>query len=159
MHSTTASPDLSPSPHPDYHDTTEFYTRTCTFYQKCSSLYDCLYPDHLAYSERLFADLLPFLDRYSVRKVLDASCGIGHDMASLLQHGLAVDGVDISEAMLHEARKRLSAKGFHAFSLSPGDARFLHALFPPDAYDMVLFRGNTLSNITPPEWAWLIPRK
>ncbi len=40
-------------------------------------------------------------------RVLDAGCGTGHYAAALLERGAVVTGLDVSEAMLTQARERL----------------------------------------------------
>ncbi len=40
-------------------------------------------------------------------KVLDVGCGPGHDVRYFLGHGLDVVGIDLSDGMLAEARKRV----------------------------------------------------
>lgn len=129
----------------------EYYSQTVAFYDKCAELYDYLYPDHLVYSRLLFKSLHPIFKQHGVQRILDASCGIGYDMSCLLSEGFDVDGVDVSDAMLRRASSRLSKKGFSAVSLKKADVRSLTTIIPSESYDMVLFRGNTFSNIKPVE--------
>jgi SAM-dependent methyltransferase len=45
------------------------------------------------------------------RTVLEPGCGSGRMLEALAQHGRAVTGIDLSEAMLELARRRLGGKG------------------------------------------------
>ena len=75
------------------------------------------------------------LDRTSgVQTALDVPCGTGRITRLLLNRGLKVAGVDISLAMIAEAKKNLQAfEGRVTFS--EGDATKL--LFPDDTFDLV----------------------
>jgi SAM-dependent methyltransferase len=126
-----------------------YYAQTLDFYQRLAVLYDFLYPDHLRFSDQLFDLLFPVLQETGTRLVLDASCGVGHDMSSLLNRGFQVDGLDISQSMLEEASRRLRQAGHRDFGLSLGDVRSLGSSVLESRYDLVIFRGNTLSNIHP----------
>jgi len=62
-------------------------------------------------------ELLPDVDG---RHVLDAGCGSGVYTAALADRGAEVTGVDVSEAMLAEARDRVPAATFHQADLADG---------------------------------------
>lgn len=70
-------------------------------------------------------------------RALDVGCGTGDDaraMAAIVGPGGAVAGVDVSEALLEEARRRAAAEGV-AVELRAGDA---HALpFADGSFDVV----------------------
>ena len=70
-------------------------------------------------------------------RALDVGCGTGDDvqaMAAIVGHDGAAVGVDVSEALLAEARKRASAAEGRV-EFHPGDA---HALpFPDGSFDVV----------------------
>jgi len=61
--------------------------------------------------------LLPDVDG---RHVLDAGCGSGVYAAALADRGAEVTGVDVSDAMLAEARERVPAATFHRADLADG---------------------------------------
>jgi SAM-dependent methyltransferase len=61
--------------------------------------------------------LLPDVDG---RRVLDAGCGSGVYAAALADRGAEVTGVDVSEAMLAEARERVPTATFHRADLADG---------------------------------------
>ena len=62
-------------------------------------------------------ELLPDVEG---RHVLDAGCGSGVYAATLADRGADVTGVDVSEAMLAEARERVPAATFHRADLADG---------------------------------------
>ncbi len=130
-----------------------YYAQTLEFYERLASLYDFLYPDHLGYSEHLFERLAPILKSLNVFHVLDASCGVGHDMLNMFRLGFRVDGMDISQHMMAAADRRLRQAGYSDFELRVGDVRHFQSTSPNGAYDLVVFRGNTLSNIHPRDLA------
>ncbi len=49
--------------------------------------------------------------------VLDAGCGSGRDSKYLLEHGMNVIGIDFSDAMLAEARKRVPDGNFRKMDM------------------------------------------
>src|SRR3989338_8263447 len=65
------------------------------------------------------------LDRFAVdlkgKKVLDAGCGTGRDIAGFIEHNVLVEGLDSSTANLRIARARFSKVKFHQ-----GDLRNLN---------------------------------
>lgn len=129
-----------------------FYSQTTSFYQRCAALFDDLWPDHVDASVRLATEIAPYLRSRGVRRILDASCGVGHDIASFRNLGFSVDGADVSERMLRSAKERLRGATGSDAELRLCDARELTSGFDYGAYDAVIFRGNTLSNIKPSEY-------
>jgi ubiquinone/menaquinone biosynthesis C-methylase UbiE len=70
-------------------------------YNKIAKLY-AAYTEHelMQYQLSKFASVLPG------KKVLDAGCGAGRDVAYMQEDGLDVIGIDLSEELLKEAKKR-----------------------------------------------------
>ena len=58
-------------------------------------------PDQVEFFRTLF-------DKHDVKSVLDCACGTGNDLIRVYNFGLQVCGSDISEAMLAQARRKLS---------------------------------------------------
>jgi SAM-dependent methyltransferase len=125
-----------------------FYGETVRYYDECADFYENLYPDHLKFSRELFGLVAPNLRTHGVRRILDASCGEGCDLALLYGLGFSVDGSDISERMLARARERMNKLGATSCKIFKADARFL-CKEVSDQYDCVIFRGNTLGSIAP----------
>ena len=81
-------------------DTVEAYNRFVDYY--VSKYWNTLLIDYL---DR-FISVLPG------KRVLDAGCGPGRDAKYLCSHGLNVTGIDLSEKMVEEARKRVKCARF-----------------------------------------------
>jgi len=64
---------------------------------------------------------------------LDLGCGTGRIMLPLLEEGLDVDGIDVSEDMLSHARRRAAERGLAPMLL----AQSFHELDPPRTYRTV----------------------
>jgi len=134
-----------------------FLHQTVSFYDACAEHYDFLYPDHNKFSKRLARRILPKLKEMGVRKILDASCGVGHDIAIYTDLGFDVDGIDISPSMVEKTIRRLSSCGFlKKPRIVCADAQNAPSVVETEAYDLVLFRGNSLSNIRPSQWRSLL---
>lgn len=66
--------------------------------------------------------------------VLDIGCGTGRIMQALLEEGISVIGMDLSEDMLEVARKKLESKG-HEPILYHGDMRDYHI---PEIFSLII---------------------
>ncbi len=86
-----------------------------------------------SYTDSYLADVIGQL-MYELRRpggsprVLDLGCGPGHDAMRMARHGLDVTGVDLSEGMVRQARK----KGVRAEVMDYGALAF-----PPASFDGV----------------------
>ena len=127
-------------------DRSIFYEQTHQFYDKCSSVYEVLYPDHLDFSKNILDKIVPVLRENNVKNVLDASCGIGYDLEVLSAYNeFNLWGIDSSEQMVSVAKDRFEGLGLNV-EISNCDARNFKD-YPSYDYDFILFRGNTLSNL------------
>lgn len=95
-----------------------------------AELYDAFYADKNYEAE---CDLVEAAGRRHgvdpLRRVLDIGCGTGGHALPLARRGFDVIGVDRSEAMLAEARRKAAAEGL-AVDLRQGDLRELAASVP-----------------------------
>ncbi|MDD2758410.1 MAG: class I SAM-dependent methyltransferase [Patescibacteria group bacterium] len=57
-------------------------------------------------------DLLYFIKKNKKGRILDAGCGAGHDSVLFVSKGFDVIGIDLSEKMLREAKKKLPSAIF-----------------------------------------------
>ena len=78
--------------------------------------YNLLAPayDLLASPSRIKSEinaLLPRLRAHGVRRLLDAGCAVGSHSIELARHGFTVAGLDLSRAMVREARQRAAKAG------------------------------------------------
>jgi ubiquinone/menaquinone biosynthesis C-methylase UbiE len=80
--------------------------------------------------------------------VLDAGCGVGDHTVRIARHGLECVGVDISEAILREARAKIAAEGLDQ-SVSFQPEKLERLSFPDDHFDHIHCRG-VLMHI--PDW-------
>jgi SAM-dependent methyltransferase len=72
------------------------------------------------------------------RRLLDVACGTGNTIVPMLERGYTVTGVDVSVAMLDEARRKLGGEA----RLIVGDMRDLPAL---GVFDLVWSLGDALN--------------
>lgn len=75
------------------------------------------------YSEYSFPKLLQyqlnqFISFLEGKKVLDAGCGAGRDVAYLMEENLDVIGVDASKSMIKEARKKVKNGKFKVMDIT-----------------------------------------
>jgi len=80
------------------------------------------------------AELEAFLFKPGGR-LLDIGCGHGWVSLPLARRGMWVDGIDLSEAQIREARRRAAAEGLSNMHFWCADARSLHGA---NRYDAVL---------------------
>ena len=59
----------------------QYYQQTIDFYEDCADKYELLYPDHIEESRKLLLEVTHELKKNKVKKILDASCGIGTDLS------------------------------------------------------------------------------
>jgi ubiquinone/menaquinone biosynthesis C-methylase UbiE len=71
-------------------------------------------------------------------RILDAGCGAGHAAVALAPHAAQVIAVDLSSAMLAQARQLAHARGVHNVRCEPADVEAL--AFPDASFDLVVSR-------------------
>jgi SAM-dependent methyltransferase len=76
-----------------------------------------------------------------VRDILEVACGTGNHTQLLAGRGYRVVGLDISEDVLHVARKKLGGRA----TLIQGDMRDLDAVLPGATYDSVVCLFSSIS--------------
>jgi len=101
-------------------------------------------------SEKRFTDIgLQMLDIQPNESVLEIGCGTGHALVTFANRGAQVVALDISEGMIHVARKRIQNKVQNrSVGLCQGDG--LSIPFPEDQFDIV-FLSFTLELFDTPE--------
>jgi len=67
---------------------------------------------------------------------LDIGCGNARDIIPILRAGARIVGVDLSEGMIHQARRELAAAGHRDVDLAVGDATQLK--YPSASFDKIL---------------------
>jgi len=76
-------------------------------YNKIASIYA-----KYTYEKLLQFQLTKFISLLPGKKVLDAGCGSGRDVSYFLEEGLDAMGIDLSEGMIEEAKKRVKKGNF-----------------------------------------------
>lgn len=95
-------------------------------------------PERNAFFRDLFA-------RRAVHRVLDCACGTGRDLIAFHQLGVGVEGSDLSEAMLAQARANVVQAGL-AVLLRCADFRELASVY--DArFDAVVCLSNSINEL------------
>jgi SAM-dependent methyltransferase len=97
-------------------------------FDRYSRYYDLLYRDKNYDAEAAFVDALIRKNVPKAESVLELGCGTGLHAAALAQRGYRVHGIDLSDEMLAQARKRKSEK----LSFARGDVREFRAGRPFD---------------------------
>jgi len=89
--------------------------------------------------EKLREHTIDLLGDLEGQTVLDVGCGTGRNLSLLVErvgeHGQVI-GIDYSEGMLNQARRRVQANGWHNVQLIRGDAATLEGV--PEEVDAVI---------------------
>ncbi len=116
-----------------------------------ADFYNALAPDYDAmtgFEQRVVTDR-PFfrliVERYGIKRAVDAGCGTGFHSFLLAQLGVAVTAVDISDVMLRKLSERAAASDVQIRTIR---AEFgLLASVVAEKYDAVFCLGNTLAHL------------
>jgi ubiquinone/menaquinone biosynthesis C-methylase UbiE len=100
------------------------------------------------FNDRIMDRIMGLLKPPPGSLVLDAGCGIGDHSARIGRHALQCVGVDISDAILEDARARISRQGLDE-NVSFRLEKLEQLTFPDDHFDFVHCRG-VLMHI--PDW-------
>lgn len=93
-------------------------------------------PDRDAFFRNLF-------EKNHVKNVLDCACGTGHDLILFNSFGCEVQGSDLSDSMLEQARKNLSEANLQ-IPLNKIDFRYLDEHFKSQ-FDAVVCLSNSIN--------------
>lgn len=116
----------------------ESYLADKTVHERWADRY--LNPDLDAFYDAAFGRLAGLLRSDRQPTILDAGCGYGFHTVRLARHGFRVVGVDLSEAALSEARKRVEGAGLGSrVELRRGD--LLALPFGGESFDAVMCWG------------------
>jgi glycine/sarcosine N-methyltransferase len=84
-------------------------------------------------------------EKHDVKNVLDCSCGTGHELILFNSFGCEVQGSDLSDSMLEQARKNLSEANLQ-LPLNKIDFRYLDEHFKPQ-FDAVVCLSNSINEL------------
>ena len=115
------------------------------FYDRIARRYGWFFSSREGAADNLRAELLPILEKYGVKNVLDCSCGDGMQAVMLAGAGYAVDAGDISEEMLARAAEYAAEQGVK-IDFRQSDFRHLEKAFP-GKYDCALSWGNSIPHL------------
>ena len=113
---------------------------TPTVFDQLVDAYDLLidWPKRLANEEPFYRKLFT---ETGVQRVLDAACGTGHHAAMFHRWGLAVEGADLSPAMIARCRERFGEEEGLRWTVRS----FEELRGPPGRFDALVCVGNSLA--------------
>lgn len=102
--------------------------------------YDALidWPKRLANEEPFYRGLF---ERNGVRRVLDAACGTGRHAAMFRSWGCAVEGADLSPAMIAQCQRQFGESPTLRWVVRPFD----QTVEPAESFDAAICVGNSLA--------------
>lgn len=116
-----------------------------------ADFYDALAPDYdlmTGFEQRVVTDR-PFfrliVERYGIKRAVDAGCGTGFHSVLLAQLGVDVTAVDVSEGMLKKLSERASALNVQVRTLRTDFGSLASVV--DETYDAVFCLGNTLAHL------------
>lgn len=121
-------------------------------YYQLAHLYD--WPGSLDFSEQILGrDLAIFEEERLIApaRIIDLACGTGTLALGLARRGFEVTGIDLSVAMLDQAREkqaRLDPEGWLIVRWELGDMRFFGKNLLSGAYDAVLCHYDSLNHLS-----------
>ncbi len=114
------------------------------FYDALASDYDLMTGfEQRVVTDRPFFRLL--VERYGIKRAVDAGCGTGFHSFLLTQLGVDVTAVDVSEAMLRKLSERAAALNVQVHIVRTDFRSLASAL--QQKYDAVFCLGNTLAHL------------
>jgi len=121
---------------------------TQLFYAGLTPLYHLIYPDWEQSMQRQARDLDSLIRELwgnGIRRVLDASCGIGTQAIGLARLGYDVTASDLSPEQVERARLEVTRRGLHvALSLADMRASFAHHA---RQFDVVISCDNSVPHL------------
>lgn len=106
------------------------------FYDKIADKYSWSFPSRNDTMNSQISKIVPFLERFNVKTILDCSCGGGMQAIPLAKHGHQVDAGDISANMVRKAVE-FAKQDDVEIDFRQSDFRFLENS-SPKTYDCVL---------------------
>lgn len=115
------------------------------FYDNIADKYHWFFSSWDKIMERQTKQISSILEKYNVKTILDCSCGSGLQAIGLAKHGYSVDGGDISQNMIEQARKNAKEAGVNV-NFKQADFRELKQYFTQE-YDAVISWGNSIPHL------------
>ena len=108
-------------------------------YKDLAERYDWMKPKN-SDRDKFFQNLF---EKHNVKNVLDCACGTGHELILFNSFGCEVQGSDLSDSMLEQARKNLSEANIQ-IQLKKIDFRYLDEHFKPQ-FNAVVCLSNSIN--------------
>ena len=118
-------------------------TKAVEYYDQESSVYADMYKpwyDKYPFNRIRLDFVMDILKERGAKKILDVGCGSCRPMIEMLEKGFNVVGFDISDKMLEEGKRDLSAAGFSADLAFKADIEDVKSL-PDEKFDAVIALG------------------
>lgn len=115
------------------------------FYGNIADKYHWFFSSWDKIMDRQAKQISSILEKYNVKTILDCSCGTGLQAIGLARHGYFVDGGDISQNMIEQARKNAKEAGVNV-NFKQADFRELKRNFTQE-YDAVISWGNSIPHL------------
>ncbi len=114
------------------------------FYEELSATYDRMtrFESRL---EKEMAILRLWVDRYSIKSVLDVACGTGLHVIALRKLGVDATGVDLSDSMIQKARANSRANSVEARFITSSMTNLRDTI--RNEFDAVLCLGNSIPHL------------
>ncbi|MFX0059978.1 MAG: class I SAM-dependent methyltransferase [Candidatus Hodarchaeota archaeon] len=116
----------------------QFYSKFLPFYDKLIS-YENRKKRETPFWRKLF-------DKYHIRDAHDCSCGTGHHLLLFHELGICCSGSDLSEDMIHVARKKCKERNLKC-NIFQADFRKLES-FIRSPVDLIVNLGNSLAHLS-----------
>jgi len=115
------------------------------FYEGIADKYNWFFSSRSNIMERQASQIIPILEQFNVKTILDCSCGDGLQAIPLARHGYSVDGGDISAGMVKKAIEYARKENLN-IDFKEADFRELEKKFTK-TFDCVLTMGNSIPHL------------
>ena len=115
------------------------------FYDAIADKYNWFFSSRDKIIERQASQIIPVLEKFDVKTILDCSCGDGLQAIPLFKLGYLVDGGDISANMIKKAVEHSNRENLK-INFKQADFRELEKTFTK-TYDCVLSMGNAVPHL------------
>ena len=115
------------------------------FYNSIAEKYHWFFSSWEGIMEHQMKNLIPVLQKFNVRSVLDCACGTGLQSIGLTKAGFNVIGTDLSSNMLIRAKENASIANTH-IEFKQSDFREVRSKVDGD-FDSVICMGNSIPHL------------
>jgi SAM-dependent methyltransferase len=116
-----------------------------SFYDKIADKYSWSFSSRDEVMALQMSEIMPILEQFEIKTILDCSCGDGLQAIPLARHGYQVEGGDISLNMVKKAIKYAGEENL-AINFRQADFKELEKTFE-NKYDCILSWGNAFTHL------------